>query len=243
MRDAAEDGLREGNPADRTRSPRVDAHGAHEMMFLTPHEFDVLRGHAKSDVRDLITVLAGTGPRWSEVSALQVRHVDLLAPTPALTVARAWKRTPGAGLDLGRPKSRQSRRTVSLAPQVVDALVEHVAGRDPEEFVVVGGRGAAWSHSRFYDRRWQPATASAAAALGRRPRIHDFRQTHCAWLIAAGVPLPAIQRRLGHSSITTTIDRYGHLLPSLDAALVSAVGAALQPDGPRSPSDELLPSS
>ena len=47
-------------------------------------------------------------------------------------------------------------------------------------------------------------------------RFHDLRHTHVAWLIAGGAPLPHIQARLGHESITTTIDTYGHLLPAGD---------------------------
>ncbi|HEX2499047.1 MAG TPA: hypothetical protein VHO00_09605 [Actinomycetes bacterium] len=40
--------------------------------------------------------------------------------------------------------------------------------------------------------------------------------------------LPAISRRLGHESITTTIDRYGHLLPEVDDGLVRALVAAME---------------
>ena len=61
-----------------------------------------------------------------------------------------------------------------------------------------------------------------------RPRIHDLRHTHVSWLIAQGVQLPAISRRLGHESITTTIDRYGHLLPEVDDGLVRALAAAME---------------
>ncbi|MDX3849451.1 tyrosine-type recombinase/integrase [Streptomyces sp. AK02-01A] len=50
--------------------------------------------------------------------------------------------------------------------------------------------------------------------LTKRPRIYDLRHTHASWLIAGKVPLPVIQARLGHESITTTVDRYGHLLES-----------------------------
>jgi integrase len=47
------------------------------------------------------------------------------------------------------------------------------------------------------------------------------------WLIAQGVQLTAISRRLGHESITTTIDRYGHLLPEVDDGLVKALAVAM----------------
>ncbi len=55
-------------------------------------------------------------------------------------------------------------------------------------------------------------------------RIHDLRHTHVSWLIAAGVPLPAIQRLLGHTSITTTIDRYEHLMSDMDDVVRAALG-------------------
>ena len=47
-----------------------------------------------------------------------------------------------------------------------------------------------------------------------RIRFHDLRHTHASLLIAAGVHPKAIQARLGHASITTTLNVYGHLMPS-----------------------------
>ena len=52
-------------------------------------------------------------------------------------------------------------------------------------------------------------------------RFHDLRHTHAALLIADGWHPLAISRRLGHSTITVTMDRYGHLLPSLEAELLA----------------------
>jgi hypothetical protein len=60
------------------------------------------------------------------------------------------------------------------------------------------------------------------AGLDPRPRIHDLRHSHVAWLIAEGAPLPVIQARLGHEKITTTIDTYGHLMPDLQRAAADA---------------------
>jgi integrase len=46
-------------------------------------------------------------------------------------------------------------------------------------------------------------------------------------LIAGGAPLPHIQARLGHESITTTIDTYGHLLPAGDELISRIIDTAL----------------
>jgi hypothetical protein len=64
------------------------------------------------------------------------------------------------------------------------------------------------------------------------PRLHDVRHSHASWLIARRAPLPAIQGRLGHESITTTVDRYGHLLDALDDEILAAVEWAMDPKAP-----------
>ena len=56
-----------------------------------------------------------------------------------------------------------------------------------------------------------------APRLTKRPRVHDLRHTHASWMIAAGVDLFVLQRRLGHESITTTTETYAHLLPDQQA--------------------------
>lgn len=58
----------------------------------------------------------------------------------------------------------------------------------------------------------------------KMPRPHDLRHTCASWMIQAGVPLPVIQQHLGHESITTTVDRYGHLDRSSGVAAASAIG-------------------
>lgn len=61
------------------------------------------------------------------------------------------------------------------------------------------------------------------AQLGVRPRVHDLRHTHASRLIDAGVPLPVVQRRLGHESITTTVNTYGHIAVDADARAAAAL--------------------
>jgi integrase len=75
------------------------------------------------------------------------------------------------------------------------------------------------SVAKVFDRR---------VAKSKLPRIrfHDLRHSHCAILIASGqVPLLAITKRLGHSSVAFTQDRYGHLLPDAGSQAADAVAA------------------
>ena len=65
--------------------------------------------------------------------------------------------------------------------------------------------------------------------LTKGPRPHDLRHTNAGWLIKAGVPLTVIQRHLGHESIQTTSDRYGHLDRKSSRVVADVVGNALKP--------------
>ncbi|MEU7573287.1 tyrosine-type recombinase/integrase [Micromonospora sp. NPDC049240] len=75
-------------------------------------------------------------------------------------------------------------------------------------------------------------TAVAAAGV-EGLRFHDLRHSHVAWLLSAKEPpsLTAIQRRLGHASITVTSDRYGHLVLAVDERIAAALDAALPRSG------------
>jgi integrase len=80
-------------------------------------------------------------------------------------------------------------------------------------------------HHLFYRRHFKPAVRRALphkAAL----RFHDLRHTCAGLLIAQGAHPNLIQARLGHSSIQITLARYGHLFPSVEAALADKLDAA-----------------
>ena len=61
------------------------------------------------------------------------------------------------------------------------------------------------------------------ASVGEPMRSHDLRHTYAALLIAQGVHAKVLQDRLGHASITTTLDTYGHLMTGLDEAAADAL--------------------
>ena len=241
------------NPCEGMRLPRTERE---DMCFLTPSDYAVLLGYVPIYWQPLVTVLISTGMRWSEVTALQVRDVDTDRCT--VRIARAWKYTSGQGHRLGPPKSRRSERTLSLAEETMD-LLRPLLHRPGTEFLFSNTRGNPVRHATFHDNVWAPAVrlangekagkskriARRCDALGheilpatdvklnKRPRIHDLRHSHASWLINAGIALPVIQQRLGHESITTTVNTYGHLDASSMVAATAAVSRALTQALPR----------
>lgn len=104
-------------------------------------------------------------------------------------------------------------------------MEEHLAGRPhtAEAFVFTAPDGGPLRNSNFYRRFYKPAVRRSS--LDDRTRFHDLRHTAAALMIAEGAHLLAVQERLGHSTIQVTADRYGHLFPSLEAALTDRLDA------------------
>jgi len=88
--------------------------------------------------------------------------------------------------------------------------------------------------SNFPDRVRLPTVR--AADLGGL-RMHDLRHTAAALAIRAGAHPKAIQERLGHASITTTFNTYGHLFPEIDEQLAARLEEISFEAGARSSAD------
>lgn len=219
LRDAVLEGLLLSNPCLGVRLPGEQRY---EACFLSPEQIEALIQATPASSRTLVLVAAGTGLRWGELAGLPVSRLDLLRRR--LEVVQTLSDVNGA-LSLGPPKTASSRRTISLPPMLVYALGRHLRGHRGE-LAFTGPDGGPLRRSNFYARVWRPAVV--AAGLSPAPRFHDLRHSHVAMLISAGVPLKAIQQRMGHSSIVMTMDRYGHLLSDVDEQLVAGLEQQLQ---------------
>jgi integrase len=227
--------LRATNPCSFTRLPRLDGEEVEEeMVFLEREEWAWIHDCLAEDAKELAETFAETGARWGEVTALQPRDLRRRNGRPALRIQRAWKRDENGKPYLGAPKTKKSRRTIVITWQLDRMLRRRAKGKAPDDLLFTGPEGGRWDAGTFRRLRWLPAIELAAEKYGliKRPRVHDLRHSHAAWLIAAKVPLPAIQARLGHESITTTVDRYGHLLDALDDEVMAAVEWAMDPTAP-----------
>ncbi|KAB7744502.1 tyrosine-type recombinase/integrase [Nostocoides sp. F2B08] len=243
---AVEEGYLSTNPCARTAPKRSRVRQSQaELRFLTEDELSTAVRLAGEN-GDLLTFAVGTGLRFGEVTALWCSDIDLTHGT--VRVNKAWKRdgengageTPGwlrkqlgpkhtmRQHHLGNPKTPKSRRTVSISPALVELLKPHVHRRAADDFVFASPTGLPLHNSDFYERVWIPLGRAMQKEGIASFRFHDLRHTHVAWLIAGGAPLPHIQARLGHESITTTIDTYGHLLPVGDELISQIIDTALR---------------
>jgi len=158
-------------------------------------------------VRTLVLTAVMTGMRRGELLGLKWEDVDLEGGK--IHVRRALWRGKFVA-----PKSRRSRRAID-APATVRAALARLPSRFEGELVFCGPQGHPLDPENFTKRDFARVLRRSGV---RRIRFHDLRHTYTSLLIAQGAHPKYIQAQLGHASIQTTLDRYGHLMPDVHAA-------------------------
>lgn len=218
------------NVAGILSPPKVEAS---EVECLTETQIaDVLGRLADHPLNPIVTTALGTGMRRGELCALQWKHVDLDRAT--IDVERSLEET-NAGLRVKSTKSRHGRRQITLPSSVVEALRSHRLrqgavrlalgiGRPGPDELVFGMEDGSPLPPDLLSQRW----GRTAGLLGL-PQItfHAFRHSHASALIAAGLDIVTISRRLGHSSPVITLGVYAHKFKNTDAGAAKAMDAAM----------------
>ncbi len=218
--------LVEQNVAEHAKLPKADTM---EIEPLTKAEVAQFIAAVADDTLLLFTIL--TGCRQSEVLGLRWPDLDLDACS--VTVRRKLYRKLGAWHE-GQPKSRTSRRVVSILPELAEALKAHRVRQVAERLLA----GPMWQGSDlvFCDAFGQPLHGSTITRRLKRvlkaaglpdKTFHQLRHSHATALLSLGVPLEVIRKRLGHSDRRTT-DIYAHVVPELEREASAAIGALLQ---------------
>jgi integrase len=182
-----------------------------------------------------VTALA-LGLRRGELLGLRWTDVDLAAKQ--LRVSQTLQRVRDRGVVFGPPKSRRSRRVLTLPAVVIAALTMHkqrqnqdreAAGTDWREtglvFTTATGR-------HVEPRNLNTAFARLTARAGVRPiRLHDLRHSCATLLLSRGVSPRVVMDILGHSQIAVTMNIYGHVMPAMQQEAAGHIDAALtEPD-------------
>jgi integrase len=164
------------NPARRTDFVRdIVAHddqGDEEHVYLTPQEFELIVNAADEKVRPLLWFLVLTGTRYSEATAVAVKHVKLFGKPPSVQIHRAWKQDESGKWYLGSTKGR-TKRVLPLAARLIDLLPTLVASEDRETLVFRAPMGGRVIYSNFRNRFWEPAVAAAMRCAAHPPLLEE----------------------------------------------------------------------
>lgn len=201
------------NPAEGTPLPRQRRKAA-AMVIPTPEQVATILEHADEYFRTYIAVCAFAGLRLGEASGLKVSDVDFLGRT--ITVERQVQGTSKENFVVRRPKDHSER--VVFAPSELTLMIsQHL-----ERFGAwVDGDGESW----LFTNGGYPFVRASAGARFRKARdkaglddftLHDMRHFFASGLIAAGCDVVTVQRALGHSSPSITLDTYSHLWPTAE---------------------------
>ena len=188
-----------------------------------------LKGHS---IYPIAALAIGTGARRGEIAALRWSDLDLDGAT--VRIARSLEQTKD-GLRVKPPKTAAGRRTISLPTFAVDALRGHRRqtlelrlklgiGALPPDAPVFGDFDGNWPNPYSISDRWRDVVKSR-----KLPKVtfHALRHSHASALIAAGLDVVTVSRRLGHASPALTLSTYSHLFTNSDDKAAAAIDAAL----------------
>lgn len=212
------------NPCSGVRLPKDDRI-AEPMRIIPLPQFQNMLPHMTEHYHPVTKMMLYTGLRFGEITALQKEDFSTLGGTSVVRVTKAWKEDDNHRFFLGPPKTPKARRTVSLprpAVELMGPILDRIAEGE-QVFKTVQGRQI---RSSAYHKVWGPAWSKLGVAKVHRPRPHDLRHTHASMMLANGIDMYELSRRLGHESVKTTVDRYSHLVEGAHARGASIADSA-----------------
>ena len=190
-----------------------------------------LRGRS---IYPVVVLALATGMRRGELLGLRWADVDL--DGAKLRVERSLEETTAGGLRFKAPKTKRGRRLITLPPRTVELLRAH--RKQQLELRLALGLGKMGAEALVFPTPDSTSPRSprgltkdwsrTVTALGL-PRVtfHALRHTHVSALIADGMDILTISRRLGHSNPNVTLAVYGHKFDATDDRAASAIDAVL----------------
>jgi len=205
------------NPCDRVDAPPNEGR---EIRVFDEEQTRLFLGAAKkTHYAALYSFLLLTGCRVGEAFGLRWSDVNLTFGTA--TIQQTIQRINGQVVP-GEPKTKTGRRTITL-PSVLIEDLRLLRERNPHELVFCGRAGRPLHISTVRRAFFRILTRAGLPRI----RLHDLRHLSAALLIAVDIHPKALQARLGHSSITVTLDTYGHLLRGVEEKAVRDMEARL----------------
>jgi integrase len=220
---AVADDILPSNPAATIRKPKTTKP---EIKPLDPAQVEAFLRAARADRLYAFYLTAlDSGARPGELFAL--RWPDLDVEGRFITISKSLEELGGV-LRVKSPKTAKSRRRIDLSSETVAALVEHRKSMLAEGHIAgpvfCDNRGG---YLRISNLRRDSFLPILKAANLSGVRLYDLRHTCATLLLLADVSAKVVSERLGHSSITLTLDTYSHVLPTMQRRAADTMGRIL----------------
>jgi len=177
-----------------------------EQAFFTPGEVRSILAYfeGRRPWDTFFLLLACTGLRASEILGLRVCDMDFSRRQIHIRQS-CWHG------NIQTLKTKGSKKPIPMTTQVEAALREYLVGHK-HELLFVNSRGRPYSRNKVVQTVLHPALdALGIQRKGRRIGLHAFRHTLSSILLDVAAPTVA-QRQLRHSSASTTLGIYGHVI-------------------------------
>lgn len=213
-------GVVDSNPAMYVVKTKI-VKSTKESDFLTCRQLNRLLSHLEllndsyldQEIKVHIGLLAHTGLRVEECSALKWEDVDLSNKTITVNKTFSWT---SSGWELKTPKTPTSVRTIAIDSRMVEWLLDFKSLQNDffqtnpcvdSEFVFLSTKGRVIHTSGITDKLKRICKQLNLPSISP----HGLRHTHATLLFESGASPKDVQVRLGHSSIKTTMDIYTHV--------------------------------
>jgi integrase len=219
LRDAVRWGYLPDNPADRCDPPRVRAGGFVEMKTWDASQLRRFLATVTNDpLYPLWLLLAMTGMRRGE--ALGLRWMDVDLGRAQLSVRQTLVPV-GGRVVFSQPKTARGRRVLALDDITVAALrdLRNQSRRESETLVFLHEMGEHLNPSEVSRRFRRLVTRSGLPRI----RLHDLRHTHATLALEAGIHPKIVSERLGHATVSLTLDVYSHAVAHMQAEAASQI--------------------
>ena len=191
-----------------------------EMQAMSEAEAGRFMVAAESDEwYALFVLLLTTGMRPSEAAGLKWDDLDLAGAR--LTIRRTLKYRNGEW-QFDKPKTDKSARTIDLPAGTVQILANLPR---TGELVFTAADGKPAHMANIARANFQQVVKRAG--IVKPLRMYDLRHTHATLQLLAGVHVKIVSERLGHSTVTITLDTYSHVLPGMGKVAADTMDAML----------------
>lgn len=130
------------------------------------------------------------------------------------------------------PKTPAGFRRVTLPKSIMDMLRQAAMCVKPKDFIFKNANGKPCRTTNI-DKSWKVILKAADVPYRK---FHCLRHTHATMMLAAGVPILEVAKRLGHSRASHTLNLYGHAVPGYDKKMPKVVESVFRLDNNLCPS-------